>query len=267
MITFVPNRNLAAMASAENQLTEKEFWTNYWDAKRDEIIVEVPVNDPLNQKMDEIIGQKQINSAVELGGFPGTYSIYLKKKHNLDTTVLDYFIEPGLFKDLMSKNNLKESDISLVEMDLLSKEMLVSKRYDLVFSLGLIEHFKDTANIIEKHLQFINQGKELLIIIPNFRGINGWVQKMFDMENYKVHNIECMDPAYLKKVSEELGLVDVESYYYGKFSTWLENKKELSLLKRFAFKVVWVFGKVLNLAFTKPGKNLSSYIVLRGTKQ
>jgi 2-polyprenyl-3-methyl-5-hydroxy-6-metoxy-1,4-benzoquinol methylase len=61
------------------------------------------------------------------------------------------------------------------------------------FPFGLIEHFNDTKFIIGEHLKFLKPGGTLFITLPNFKSVNGWVQRSFDKENYDKHNINSMD--------------------------------------------------------------------------
>ena len=89
----------------------------------------------------------------------------------------------------------------------------VEKKYDLVLSCGLIEHFEDTKAIIKSHIQFLNKGGKLLITLPNFTGVNGWVQQKFDNENYLKHNIKSMDPVLLSQIAKELHLKNIKVYY------------------------------------------------------
>jgi trans-aconitate methyltransferase len=213
----------------DNNLTDRSFWKAFWESRLGLIF---------NIKRDYIFGDilarlkadKGAKTAIELGGFPGYYAVYLKKYENMDTTLFDYFIHPGLINQLLEKNGLKEGDVNIIEADLFTYQP--EKQYDMVLSFGLIEHFKDTKAIIATHLPFLKDDGTLFITLPNFKSINGWVQRKFDIENYNKHYIDCMDPALLARIFNELGLKQVESYYYGKFSMWLENKAGQSALPK-----------------------------------
>ncbi|RZM18471.1 MAG: methyltransferase domain-containing protein, partial [Pedobacter sp.] len=202
---------------------------------------------------------------IELGGFPGYYAIYLKKYQKLDTTLFDYYIHKQIIKKLLETNGLSESDIAIIEADLFN--YTPEKQYDLVTSFGLIEHFNDTKAIIATHLQFLKSGGTLFITLPNFTGVNGWVQRKFDIENYNKHNIKSMDLQLLADSCKQLGLSEVECYYSGKFSIWLENKAQQGGLVKAFIKGLWLVGKVFTKIIPVESKGLSPYIVLKGTKQ
>ena len=51
--------------------------------------------------------------------------------------------------------------------------------FDLVYSLGVIEHFEDARSIVEKHLFLTKPGGRVVISIPNFGGVYGRLERYF----------------------------------------------------------------------------------------
>ena len=247
----------------ENELTDRNFWANYWESKKD-LAFKVPVNYTFYQLIQQIVKDRKIKSAIELGGFPGYYGIFLKKYHGIKVSLLDYFVHPKILNDVLILNDLTINDVEIIETDLFTYQP--QQKYDLVLSCGLIEHFKDTKDIIAKHVPFLNEEGILLITLPNFKGVNGWVQKNFDQYNFDKHYLECMNPAFLSEIAKDLGLKNVEAFYYGKFSTWLENREEKSGLTKFFVKSIWYAGKIATKMVSIESKILSPYIVLKATK-
>jgi SAM-dependent methyltransferase len=247
----------------EKNLTDRSFWKSFWES-RIGLIFNIKKDYIFGDILAKLIAEKGAKTAIELGGFPGYYAIYLKKYEDIDTTLLDYFIHQGLVNELLAKNGLKEDDIKIIEADLFTYEPTVQS--DMVLSFGLIEHFSDTKHIIERHLPFLKPGGTLFITLPNFKGINGWVQRKFDLENYNKHYIESMNPPLLADYCRELGLKEVESYYHGRFSMWLENKSTQSAFAKAFVKSLWFTGKVITKIIPFESKTLSPYIVLKATK-
>lgn len=247
----------------ENQLTDRDFWANYWESKKG-LAFKVPANYTFYQLIQKIVDERKIESAIELGGFPGYYGIFLKKFHQLKVSLLDYFVHPKILNDVLAVNDLTTNDVEVIETDLFTFQP--QKKYDLVLSCGLIEHFKDTKDIIAKHIPFLSEDGTLLITLPNFRGVNGWVQKNFDKYNFDKHYLECMNPDYLAQIAKDLGLKNVEAFYYGRFSTWLENKDEKSALTKFFVKIIWYAGKITTKIIPIESKLLSPYIILKAIK-
>lgn len=246
-----------------NELTDRNFWSKYWESKSD-LAFKIPANYLFHGQLQKIISGNNVRTAIELGGFPGYYAIFLKKYFNIDSTLFDYFVHKNLLKEVLKVNELDEKDITVIEADLFKHAP--GHTYDLVLSCGLIEHFQDTKDIIERHVTFLKPGGTLFITLPNFTGVNGWVQKTFDNENYLKHNINSMDPAMLARIAKELGLHDIKAGYFGKFSVWLENRKEKSLLTKAFIKALWFAGKVPTKILGFESKALSPYIVLEAKK-
>ncbi|MES2417332.1 MAG: class I SAM-dependent methyltransferase [Bacteroidota bacterium] len=248
----------------ENLLTDRNFWVKYWESKT-ELSVVIPEDYLFHRQLAAIVKQDKIRTAIELGGFPGYYAVFLKKYLKLEVTLLDYFVHPPITNQLLQINQLKAGDIHIIETDLFKFEP--EQQYDLVLSCGLIEHFNDTADIINRHIGFVKPGGTLFITLPNFKAINGWFQKKFDKENYDKHNIVCMDPQLLMAICESAGLTQIQSSYFGRFSVWLENEKQRSLGIRLFKKLIWVTGKVITKICPFDSKQLSPYIILRAKKE
>lgn len=247
-----------------NLLTDRDFWVKYWESKTDLSVV-IPENYLFHRQLADIVKRDQVKTAIELGGFPGYYAVFLKRYLKLDVTLLDYFVHTPITEQLLQTNGLAKDDIHIIETDLFKYEP--EKQYDLVLSCGLIEHFNDTADIINRHIAFVKPGGTLFITLPNFKALNGWFQKNFDKENYDKHNIDCMDPALLSKICKDAGLEVLQSRYFGRFSLWLENEKQKSVGVRLLKKSMWLAGKLFTKVFAFDSKQLSPYIILEAKKK
>jgi len=246
-----------------NELTDKAFWANYWESKKG-LAFNVPSNYTFYKLLSKIIADNKLLSAIELGGFPGYYAIFLKKYFSLKTTLFDFYVHQNTLKEVLNANNLSETDVSVIEGDLFVNQP--QAQYDLVLSCGLIEHFNDTKDIINRHLTFLKPGGTLFITLPNFTGINGWVQRKFDQDNYDKHNISSMNPELLAAYCKDLGLKEVKAYYYGRFSVWLENSAQQPGPVKLFFKTLWLAGKIATKIVPVESKLLSPYIVLTAKK-
>lgn len=247
-----------------NLLTDRDFWVKYWESKTDLSVV-IPENYLFHRQLTDIVKKDKVKTAIELGGFPGYYAVFLKRYLKLDVTLLDYFVHLPITEQLLQTNGLAKNDIHIIETDLFKYEP--EKQYDLVLSCGLIEHFNDTVDIINRHIAFVKPGGTLFITLPNFKALNGWFQKNFDKENYDKHNMDCMNPSLLAKICEDAGLEVVQSRYFGRFSLWLENEKQKSLGLRLLKKSLWLTGKLFTKVFAFDSKLLSPYIILEAKKK
>jgi len=147
-----------------------------------------------------------LNTSLELGCGSGILTKFLMRQ-KVHTALLVDYSEKALS---VAKKNLKEYDgtVFLKENVL---DLNLNRKFDLVHSQGLIEHFKGEQRIevIKKHVQFIDDKGFLLLVVPRvsrmymlwrFCGsvLNGgsWV---FGYE-------EPVDPLRLKEIVSDFGL-------------------------------------------------------------
>jgi SAM-dependent methyltransferase len=244
------------------EYTDRAFWRNYWLQKPDLF------NKPIDRKslflplFQDLVSKNNFTSAVEIGGFPGTFSVLMQLEYGIPTDLVDYFVDQALLNQFIAANEFESKKLNAYEIDVFT-DFVPPKRYDLVFSIGLIEHFDDTKRIVQGHVKFMNDNGVLLIIIPNFRGINGWFQRTFDIENYNKHYIACMDAGYLRPHFGDFKEVEID--YFGGFSIWLENYKTQNVMVKLFFKSVWLLGKVLFKVFKPVNRFFSPYIYIKAS--
>jgi SAM-dependent methyltransferase len=91
-------------------------------------------------------------------------------------------------------------------------------QYDLVYSIGLIEHFPDKTDILDAHIRLARPGGLVLIYVPIDSDANRAVTGMAaDWENFG--HRELMTPAELHQACLAAGLEVVRSEAVGFFST------------------------------------------------
>jgi SAM-dependent methyltransferase len=78
--------------------------------------------------------------------------------------------------------------------------------FNLVLSLGFIEHFDDLEGAFARHLEFVAPGGRLVIGVPNYRGLNRWLQWLSDPEHLRLHNLRAMDPDLYRRLAAAHGL-------------------------------------------------------------
>lgn len=239
----------------QEKLTDRAYWKKYWEAYRYE---EVPV-DPVYRKQAAEI--KTADSFIEIGGFPGINSVYFYKNNCPSVSLLDFYIDQDMVNRLEQHNGLPENTIHCIEADFFNFRS--EKKYDIVFSLGFIEHFKDTGDVLRRHVELLAEGGRLLVILPNFRGINGCVQWLFDRKNLKVHNLKSMKIPYLRDVLSDLTLKNVTVEYSDRPMVWLEPAPGVwNVIKRKLVKALSLFLKL----FPFRGRLLSAYIIITADK-
>lgn len=138
------------------KLTGKDFWRDYW-LQHPVLYKAIEQNYIFGDVFQKIYRSAPFRSALELGGFPGFYALYLKKHMQVaEVALLDYFIDRPLMQDLWQRNGLSLDDVEIIHADLF--EHTPARLYELVFSVGLVEHFSDTAHILQQHVKFLAPG-------------------------------------------------------------------------------------------------------------
>src|SRR3989304_4017001 len=170
-------------------LTDNQFWRNYWQSKA--VIKPVLENISNSKIFKRELSHKKYKTMIEIGGFPGTYAIYFKKYWQYQSALLDYVFDKSIFNRLLRINNLNKNDITVIVRDFFTFKN--KKKYDVVFSLGFIEHFDNLEDVLKRHWKLVNRGGKLIIGIPNFLGMNGFYQLFFDPANLNIHNLDSMD--------------------------------------------------------------------------
>jgi 2-polyprenyl-3-methyl-5-hydroxy-6-metoxy-1,4-benzoquinol methylase len=198
-------------------------------------------------------------SFIEIGGFPGLYAAYFYNNGIPDVTLLDFHMNRDVVRNFERINRLPPNSIQCIHSDFF--DFSSEKKYDVVFSSGFIEHFEDTADVIRRHVELMSEQGQLLIVIPNFLGLNGKIQQRFDRENLDAHNLRSMDIACLKQIMQTFDLQDLSVDYLGKPMVWLEPKPENKKWRRW----IRLLSYILKLIPVK-SKFLSPYIAIYARK-
>lgn len=229
---------------SDNYITDKEHWDKYWSDFQYDKIPGKMIFAPFMSRLSSG------NSFIEIGGFPGIHAAYFCKHGFRDVTLLDFYMNRDIVRNFEHINNLPPNSIQCFHTDFFAFSS--EKKYDVVFSSGFIEHFEDTTDVIRRHVELLSEQGQLLIIIPNFLGLNGKIQQRFDRENLEAHNLRCMEIDYLKQIMRSFGLKDLSVDYLGKPMVWLEPKLEQKKLRKwikmlsYLIKLIPVKSKLLS---------------------
>jgi SAM-dependent methyltransferase len=212
-----------------NTLTDRAFWADHWRSKRENLLVPISSDYLFSRTLARLLPRKAGLEFVEIGGFPGFFSVFFRKYYQYNVTLFDRYIDRKIIAELSAINGLSE-DIDVIEADLFEFE--TDKRFDVVMSSGFIEHFTDLRPVIEKHVRFLKQGGYLVVAMPNFLGLNGLVQRMFDRANYRLHNPEAMRFDVVLPLMRAAGIEVLQADYEGQFGVWIEQTRSRSYALR-----------------------------------
>jgi 2-polyprenyl-3-methyl-5-hydroxy-6-metoxy-1,4-benzoquinol methylase len=155
---------------------------------------------------------------LEIGCAPGGYLAYVAGQLRARVSGVDYS-EQGISaaRSLFEKLHL-QSDLRCEDIE---KTTFKTGTFDFVYSNGVIEHFTDPAGIVRRHVDFLKPGGIALILIPNYGGMYGKVQRYFDPDNLLIHNLNIMSLDKLLHLSPSDLAADAAVYPAGRINPWL----------------------------------------------
>lgn len=140
-------------------------------------------------------------TCIEIGAFPGGNLGYLAKTFHFKPTALDFVDNIDFIRKNMEYNNINECEI--ISEDFLKWES--EMKYDVVCSHGFIEHFVNYEEVLQKHIDILENNGTLIITVPYLDYFQLWVRQILYTERkYKetmaVHNKEVMNIDILKEI-------------------------------------------------------------------
>lgn len=93
--------------------------------------------------------------------------------------------------------------------------------FDLVYSMGVIEHFDDPRPAVMQHLRLLRPSGTAVLTIPNYGGVYGRLQGRFDPDNLRIHNLEIMSPERLRALAPAEFPGNVRAFPFGRVSASL----------------------------------------------
>lgn len=159
----------------------------------------------------------------EIGCYPGNFLIWLGRRfgytvHGIDAT-------PAVENQMPRR--LLQHGVSVGEFvrgDFLA--MKPERTYDVVCSFGFIEHFRETEDVIARHVRLVSPGGMLVMSCPNFRYGQHLLHRLLDAENLKRHVLPAMDLGRWQRALMSSGMSIVHRGYYGTFDFWTEAPEE-----------------------------------------
>ena len=227
------------------RLTEKAHWENRWkrirapkDIQRD---TKHPVNSELVKIFDTYLPRQVGLKILEIGGAPGQFLAYFAKEFGYSAHAIDYStIGCDKMREAFKSKNL---EVTIHNRDIFS-DLSDLPRFDIVFSMGFIEHFSDLDAIVGKHVKMLKKTGILILGVPNYRGIYHAVLKKLAPQKLSMHNLETMDIKRWESFEKKYGLETEFKSYIGGFNPGsfrrCENRTLKNLSIRFFFKVVRV---------------------------
>lgn len=172
----------------------------------------------LARELKELLAEHHGKTILEIGCAPGKWLAFFESELGLLPSGIEYS-PVGL---RVTKSNFETLGVkygSLWEGDFF--EIPVCDKFDIVLSLGFIEHFPDVGPVITRHAEWLKPGGLLIVGVPNFRGIYKPLQSVLDRSILDRHNLNIMEMPYLRSIGGQCGLLVERMRYIGSFEPYL----------------------------------------------
>ncbi len=218
--------------------------------------------------------QKEKGSKIlEVGSAPGEYLVAVHKKFGYIPYGIDYSAS-GIKRNIKTflNNNLDSNNI--IHSDFFHEDFQKKHKetFDIVYSIGFIEHFINVKDVISKHLNLLKRGGFLCVAIPNLRGFNYILLKIFNKDLISKHNLSIMEKEKFIDLFKSNTLKVLFYGYYGVLNLGLFYRntsdfkgKVLTILDYFQY----ILNIIFHLIFRKKGlesRLFSPYLLFIGVK-
>lgn len=228
----------------KQELTEEEYWDGRWE--RLKLPVEITkdnaraVTREMMNVFEMYLPKQNGLRILEIGGAPGKWLAYFKKHFHYDINAIDY---SGTGCQKMRENfALLHLEAKIYRSNILTDDLSGLTPFDIVYSLGFIEHFQDLSVILEKHLEMVRGGGILILGVPNFLGITEHFLRRTAPRMLTTHNLQAMDLKTWDAFEDKYHLAPIFKGYIGGFDLHncrrCEKRTPLNRLIRLFFKAL-----------------------------
>lgn len=205
---------------------DEQFWNEYW--RNYSVPASVDLNFSFERSLDRQLQKylpEDAATVFEVGCAPGRWLIRLQQSKRYSVFGLESS-RIGLQK---TEDNFRLNGMSGTIFNGDFFDFQSELKFDVVLSLGFVEHFESPDSVIEKHIEFLKPNGTLVLGYPNFRGLNHLVQSYLDKSILQGHNLEIMNLEYIRSMAERYHLKLVYGGYLGGIepSLWVYRGKNL----------------------------------------
>lgn len=205
-------------------LTDIAYWDHIWAGRSapDPLDPAEPgLNNAVSRSFHRLfarsfdrIGLRPGSSIVEVGCGGSVMLPYFARTFGLRAEGIDNSPNGCALSEAIARKSGVDTAIHQADMFNLPDDL--RGRFDVVFSAGLVEHFRPTKLAVDALAALAKPGGHLLTTIPNLHGLLGVIQSRIDRELYNLHvplsaadlaaahrasGLEIVDAGYLMTVN------------------------------------------------------------------
>lgn len=250
---------------AEKENNEVLSTVEYWDSVLN--TVKLPrVNSPKHHYitmnfLDKVLGSENKTTFMEIGAGSSGWLPYFARKYGYKVSGLDY-------SEVGCKIAIKNFELLNIDYDEMICEDIFKwnskKKYDIIFSYGVVEHFEHPEKIIRICHEHLNTNGIIITLVPNLAGLMGKWTKRFLPDIYAIHKVIVKDE--LRQLHLDNGFSNIKTDYAGTLSLnvipWIRSNhflfREGSIQRKLSLFLIAVFAKLFGIVDRALNLNLSS---------
>ena len=192
-----------------NKDIQSETWNKYWNKRREKLLNRYYHDKPINCILELFSGNVTDIKILEVGAGSGVDIVQFAKL-GAEAYALDYSVSS--LSMVAERAEMKKVDVHIINAD--AQQMpFADEVFDVVYSLGVVEHFKVPNQFIAENVRVVKQAGYLLVDSPQPFCIHT-IRKHISMHlNRYVGGWETQyTVGQLKKILQNHGLDIVDSY-------------------------------------------------------
>jgi 2-polyprenyl-3-methyl-5-hydroxy-6-metoxy-1,4-benzoquinol methylase len=256
----------------------KQYWDRVW-AGHDELNTIYPREPGLcnhvphcfHEYFHQLFSKMETSGKkfLEIGCARSSWLPYFGKEFGFKIYGIDYSEAGcGQAEELLLKGGVKGEVICA---DFFSPPDHFIEAFDVVISIGVVEHFQDTSECLRAFSRFLKAGGLLITNVPNLSGLNGMIQKIVNRPLFDIHVPLDKDLLVYAHQANGLGMISCNYFIFVNFGVLnFENWKGHFLypvacrLRTLLNLFAWMCERTIPLL--KPNRWSSPYINCLATK-
>ena len=202
-----------------NNLTTSDYWDRQWENTKLPSTLDVRKYPwrAFHELLGNILPVNEQHKVLEIGCAPGKWLLYFHTHFKYMLYGIEY--SPVGYRKTVENLTAAGVSFRVLQEDFFSSSL--TEKMDVVFSYGVIEHFDDTARAVRKHLDYLAPEGTLAVILPNFTGLYGMLQRLADKKILAGHKIVSL--CEFRELMNETGMEEIAGSYMGIFNLGLIN--------------------------------------------
>jgi 2-polyprenyl-3-methyl-5-hydroxy-6-metoxy-1,4-benzoquinol methylase len=161
---------------------------------------------------------------IEIGSAPGDNLVEINRRFGFEPFGVEY--TPTGAEESRQTLSAAGFPDHVFECDAFSEEFQQRHKgtFDVVISMGFIEHFTDVESVIRHHVNLLAPGGTLIIRIPRLRGINHILARLIDPTCLPLHNLTIMTRKRYRELFRDVPLQKLFLDYQGSMHLTIVDK-------------------------------------------